>query len=210
MVLTSEETAPDSVSTALCNPQVALGSASPHMSATDFRALFDLVSNWSRWGKGDERGALHLLTPDRITAAAKLVRSGATVSLSRPLDTERRPDNPQPADHHMTMLIGEDGKTHGVGFAKDYIGIDCHNDGHSHIDALCHVAFAGALYGGRPDVTVTSEGAEGGTIETLRNGRSEGSSARYPSADGGPVARTGRPRLPRGPSRRRGSPTGAR
>ena len=24
-------------------------------------------------------------------------------------------------------------------FAKDYVGVDYHNDGHSHIDALCRV-----------------------------------------------------------------------
>ncbi len=50
-------------------------------------------------------------------------------------------------------------------FAKDYVGVNYHNDSHSHIDALCHVAFEGKLYGGRP---ATSSGHE--TIETLKDG----------------------------------------
>lgn len=28
-----------------------------------------------------------------------------------------------------------------VHFIKDYVGLDYHNDGHTHIDALCHVAY---------------------------------------------------------------------
>ena len=39
-----------------------------------------------------------------------------------------------------------------VRFAKDYIGVDYHNDTHSHVDALCHVAFEGCLYNGHPAV----------------------------------------------------------
>ncbi len=54
------------------------------------------------------RGASHYLTADRIAAAARLARSGATVTLSQPLMTEARIDNPSPADHHMTMLTDVD------------------------------------------------------------------------------------------------------
>jgi kynurenine formamidase len=53
---------------------------------------------------------------------------------------------------------------------KDYIGLDYHNDTHTHIDALCHVAYEGVLYNGRPADTVTSEGATVDSIEVLRNG----------------------------------------
>ena len=35
-------------------------------------------------------------------------------------------------------------------FAKDYVGVDYHNDGHSHIDAFCHVAFEGTFFDGKP------------------------------------------------------------
>jgi kynurenine formamidase len=135
------------------------------MTAGEFRELFDAVSNWGRWtdGRGD-RGALNHLTPDRIAAAARLVRGGTTITLSQPLHTEVSPDVPEPADHHMTMLPGDGG------FAKDYIGVDYHNDGHSHIDAFCHVAFDGFLFNGAPARSVTEKGAQAGTIGILRDG----------------------------------------
>jgi kynurenine formamidase len=134
------------------------------MTAQEFRELFDAVSNWGRWNDGGERGALNHLTPARIAAAARLVRSGTTITLSKPLETEARLDVPEPADHHMTMLPGDDG------FAKDYIGVDYHNDGHSHIDAFCHVAFDGFLFDGAPASSDTAKGAQAGAIEVLKAG----------------------------------------
>jgi kynurenine formamidase len=138
------------------------------ISATEFRELFERVSNWGRWGPDDERGALNYLTPERVAAAAGLVRSGRTVSLSRPLNTEREPDNPEPADHRMTMLDGSD--SHGLAFVKDYIGVDYHNDSHSHLDALCHVSYDGRLFNGRPADSVSAAGAAVETVEVLKDG----------------------------------------
>ena len=140
------------------------------MTAREFRALFDAVSNWGRWDDGGERGALNLLTAARIANAARLVRSGVTVTLSRTLTTEARIDVPTPADHHMTMLTDEDIGSGSVRFAKDYVGLDYHNEGHTHIDAFCHVAFEGSLFDGKPAAAVTAEGAGAGAIEILKDG----------------------------------------
>jgi kynurenine formamidase len=140
------------------------------MTESEFRALFQEVSNWGRWGEHPERGALNHLTPDRVAAAARLVRSGITVTLSLPLNTEERPDSPTPADHHMTMLTDVDIGSGSVRFAKDYIGVDFHNDGHSHIDAFSHVAFDGFFYDNEPDTSVTSHGAYACSIDILKDG----------------------------------------
>src|SRR5262245_19124743 len=70
----------------------------------------------------------------------------------------------------MTMLPDVDIGSGSVRFAKDYVGVDYHNDGHSHIDALCHVAFDGCFFDGRPTGSVTADGATVGGIEVLRNG----------------------------------------
>ena len=48
----------------------------------------------------------------------------------------------------MTKLSDTDIGSGSLRFAKDYVGVDYHNDGHSHIDALCHVAYEGSLYNG--------------------------------------------------------------
>lgn len=136
----------------------------------EFEQILDEVSTWRRPGVDGDRGALTHLTPARIAAAARLVRTGVTVTLARPLDTERTIENPAPADHHMTMLPDVDIGSGGLRFAKDYIGLDYHNEGHSHLDALSHVAYDGRLYGGTPAAAVTSQGASTGAVETLRDG----------------------------------------
>ena len=55
-------------------------------------------------------------------------------------------------------------------FAKDYVGVDYHNDGHSHIDAFSHVAYDGFFYNGTPEESVTAQGADAGAIDILRDG----------------------------------------
>jgi kynurenine formamidase len=140
------------------------------VSADEFGALFREVSAWGRWGGDDQRGALHNLTPERVLAAVRLVREGVSVTLSLPLATQPAASNPEPADHHMTMLADTDIGLGSLHFAKDYVGLDYHNDGHSHIDALCHVAYEGSLYNGQPAESVTSEGAGAETIEVLKEG----------------------------------------
>jgi kynurenine formamidase len=140
------------------------------MTAQEFRELFDAVSNWGRWDDRAERGALNHLTPARTAAAARLVRSGTTITLGQPLKTEASIDVPEPADHHMTLLPGDDIGSGSLRFAKDYVGVDYHNDGHSHVDAFCHVAFDGFLFDGSPAGSVTARGAHAGTIEILKDG----------------------------------------
>ena len=48
----------------------------PHVCAEQFQALFQSLTVWGHWGEGDERGALRHLTPERVAAAAGLVRDG--------------------------------------------------------------------------------------------------------------------------------------
>ena len=70
----------------------------------------------------------------------------------------------------MTMLPDSGSGTEAKAFAKDYIGLDYHNDGHSHVDALCHVAYDGLLYGGHPERSITARGAEVEAIDLLQEG----------------------------------------
>jgi kynurenine formamidase len=140
------------------------------MTRAEFDELFQEVSNWGRWGPNDERGTLNYITPERVAKAASLVRSGRTVTLSRPIDTVAAVDNPNPAFHAMTH--GYDVPT-GAGeplFVSDYLGCGCHGNAHSHVDALCHVAYNGKLYNGKPISAVTSLGAEMMDIDRYSNG----------------------------------------
>src|SRR5882757_5921124 len=65
------------------------------------------LSNWGRWGKDDEIGALNLITPEKRKQAAGLVREGFSVSLAGDADTVQAVDNPNPYDVKM-LAIGND------------------------------------------------------------------------------------------------------
>ena len=140
------------------------------VTAAEFAALFESVSSWGRWGPEDELGALNQITPQHVVAAARLVRSGVVVSLSLPLNTTRAPDCPTPAEFRMTQDHDDDVGLGAMGFAKDFIGVDYHSDGHTHIDALCHVAYEGRLYNGVAADSVTAEGAGVEAIELVGDG----------------------------------------
>jgi kynurenine formamidase len=140
------------------------------VTAAEFATLFDSVQSWGRWGHADELGALNLLTADHVAGAARLVRSGIVVSLSLPLCTTGAPDCPSPAEVRMTQNNDADVGLGAMGFAKDFIGIDYHADGHTHVDALCHVAYQGRLYNGLAADSVTSDGAPAEAIDALKNG----------------------------------------
>jgi hypothetical protein len=84
--------------------------------------LLEKVSNWGRWGKDDQRGALNFITPQKRAAAARLVQSGETVSLSVPLATRPSRENPRPVTHLMIRsgVIGHPLESSG---AADYFSI---------------------------------------------------------------------------------------
>ena len=141
------------------------------VTSAEFSELFDRVSSWGRWGQSDERGALNYLGAEQVAAAARLVRDGTTVSLGLPLNTKAADDNPEPAVHHMTAIPGDAERGPGtLRFAMDFVGADYHHDGHTHIDALCHVTYEGSLYNGIPAGAVTADGATAASIHVLANG----------------------------------------
>ncbi len=94
------------------------------------------LSNWSRWGKDDERGALNLITPQKEVQAAHLVKDGVSVSLAHFADLQKAADNFNfgPTKHEM-FHNPETGK---IGGALDIISFGIHDGTNSHLDALCH------------------------------------------------------------------------
>jgi kynurenine formamidase len=128
------------------------------ISAAEFDGLFHSVCNWGRWGSGDELGTLNYITPDHVRAAATLVQSGHTVSLSAPISTIAGPDNARPAIHYMVQSYDIHSQRGEPQFAKDFLACEVHGTSRTHIDALCHIAYKGKLYNGIPANSVTSHG----------------------------------------------------
>jgi kynurenine formamidase len=141
------------------------------LSRADFDGLYQRLR--AHWGPDDRRGGLNRLTPETVAAAASEVRTGRTVTLAAPVDRELGPDNPEPFRHRMTSGVSEQDDSEGVAglqFAADHLAMNIHGDVNSHIDALCHVIYDGALYNGVPASTLTPLGASEMSIDTARNG----------------------------------------
>ena len=140
----------------------------PTVSLAQFEEMVRSVSNWGRWGPGDERGTLNLIQPSQVIAATRLVKSGRTVSMALDWNTVVEPDNPRPALHYMTQLGDRDPGEPQTN--ADFVGSDYHGKACSHIDALCHCDFRGKLYNGVPQSSVSSRGGTRATIMTAANG----------------------------------------
>ncbi|KMS73076.1 cyclase [Streptomyces viridochromogenes] len=137
----------------------------PAVSRREFDALFEAVRTWGRWAPAD-RGAWNRVTADHVRRATAAVRSGAVVPTALPWNTRPGPDNRKPALHHMTDLgdvEAPEPRTH-----KDFIAVDYHGKGVTHLDALSHIAYQGQLYDGRTaGEVVDSAGARFGAVSTL-------------------------------------------
>jgi kynurenine formamidase len=118
------------------------------------------LSNWGRWGKQDEIGALNLITPAKRKQAAALVRDGVSVSLAGDADTVQAVDNPTP--YQLKMLA----------IGSDEISVSYHGIAHTHLDSLAHVNDKGIFYNGyKPDPDkVLKQGHEKNSIRNVKNG----------------------------------------
>lgn len=138
---------------------MALISNHSQISINEFDNLFESLKNWGKWGPDDTKGTLNYITPEKVRAAAALVKSGRSVSMAIPINTVAGPDNPNPAIYFMANTHDIDIGSGELRFATDFLGMQFHGDCHTHIDALCHIAYKGKLYNGISADTVSVLGA---------------------------------------------------
>ncbi|MEU4292781.1 cyclase family protein [Kribbella sp. NPDC026596] len=132
------------------------------------------VSNWGRWGADDVRGTMNFLTEEKRRTAARLVRTGASYSLSQSFDMEgpqrgwRRRTNPVHTmlDTGTDAAAGAQGFPHGIGGADDVISMPLQCS--TQWDGLGHIFDHGVAWNGRrADQVVTSLGDGVTGIETV-------------------------------------------
>src|SRR5215471_15578310 len=99
--------------------QIAKPAASHEVTPAQYEEWKKELSNWGRWGKDDEIGALHLITPAKRKQAASLVKEGVSVSMSADADTVKAVDNANPYEFQMT------------GIGADRIGVAYHGIAHT-------------------------------------------------------------------------------
>ncbi len=135
-----------------------LGSAQtarPALTIADLEKWMSELSNWGRWGKTDELGALNLITPEKRRQAARLVKEGFAVSLSHDAEKNQAADNPRPFVHQMLSTAATpNGTSHSDSFTIAHHGL-----AHTHMDALCHFFYKGQMYNGFSREEVTEKGA---------------------------------------------------
>jgi kynurenine formamidase len=136
------------------------------VSQVDVERWMTELSNWGRWGKDDQIGTVHLITPAKRREAALLVKDGYSVSLARNVETEKAADNPSPFGHTMLST----GSHPNGQFVLDEYRVSYHGYAHTHMDALCHMAWKGKMYNGFPQTDVTSQGAKELAVTGYKNG----------------------------------------
>jgi kynurenine formamidase len=133
------------------------------------RAEFDRwiveISNWGRWGDGDELGTLNLITDAKRAAAARLVRDGVSVSLALDLNKKKDALNGNPFEHELSTS-----KFSGHEVAGDTYSVQYHGFAHSHMDGLPHFAHKGKLYNGFSADVLKPDGSKRLGIHNARNG----------------------------------------
>src|SRR5258706_16327732 len=81
---------------------IAAAGTRPTVTKAEYEKWRTELSNWGRWGKDDQLGAVNLITAAKRKQAGGLVKDGVSVSLAGDVNTERAADNGQPYEHVMT------------------------------------------------------------------------------------------------------------
>jgi len=144
-----------------------LGAQEKHkMTKADVERQIEELSNWGRWGKDDQLGALNLITPEKRIQAAQLVKKGISVSLARDVEKDKALDNPSPFKQEMLNF----GRGTAGPWATDQISVDYHGFAHTHMDALCHLFYKGKLFNGFSREKIGPLGAEVLSIRNVKQG----------------------------------------
>ncbi len=131
----------------------------------------DSLSNWGRWGQDDELGTLNLITPEKRTQAAALVKEGTAITCSRLIVPENAPDVTSIPPLHYMINTGESAPSEGPGGSSDFIGLSFHGLTITHLDSLCHQFWDGKMYNGKSASLVNSQQkATAGNVDQAQNG----------------------------------------
>jgi len=144
---------------------VSFASERAKLTKADVDKMMQSLSNWGRWGKDDQLGALNLITPQKRKAAASLVKEGGSISLAHNVITEEVGVS-KPFEHRMV----ETGQTPGAGSCADIYSVQYHGFTQTHLDALCHVFYKGQMYNGFSQQEATDKGAAKLSVIQMKNG----------------------------------------
>jgi len=150
-------------------PAQAQTPSNHNATRADFDQMMTQLSNWNRWGKDDQMGAVNLITPAKRKQAVAEVKEGVSFSMARSAELEKAVDNNQPIISKMTR-VGVGQPPTGPGGTGDTFFISYHGYVHTHMDTLCHFLYNGKMYNGYSEDEVTEKGANKNSILNFKNG----------------------------------------
>jgi len=130
--------------------------------------------NWGKWGPDDEIGTLNYITPEDVTAAARLVRKGSVFSLALDFDRE----GPQKGlwgnrynPIHTMLATGTDAvagnqDAGGLRYADDAVSMPLQCG--TQWDGLGHIFYGEKMWNGYDARLVDSDGAHKNGIEKVK------------------------------------------
>jgi hypothetical protein len=137
------------------------------------------LSNWGRWGKDDQLGALNLITKAKRAQAMALAKTGVVVTLEKPIAIVPEPEESKAnglphgiAFYQITFnTFGPDDPRGNDGFSSDLQMFHVHGNG-THLDALCHKSSDGKLYNGYvlKEVVDKVRGCTKDSVDNLKEG----------------------------------------
>jgi kynurenine formamidase len=135
------------------------------LTETEYDKLMTSISNWGRWGKDDQLGALNLITPEKRKEAAGLVHEGVSFSLAHNV-IKQKPDGSPDFEQKMVST----GVQPGAESAADIYSVQYHGFTQTHLDALCHMFYKGHIFNGISIREVTEKGAGRLSVILMKNG----------------------------------------
>jgi kynurenine formamidase len=149
-----------------CVGDDASAKAGRKLTKADIEEMMKSLSNWGRWGKDDQLGALNLITPEKRKQSAALVKEGVVVSLARPAIKDQQDDSP--GFIHKMVAVPKEGEE--IASSGDEYSVRYHGFTQTHMDGLCHLLFKGKMYNGFSYKEVTARGAAKLGVEHFKNG----------------------------------------
>jgi kynurenine formamidase len=135
------------------------------------RSEGERLRRWGRWGKDDGKGALNLLTEERVLEAARTVQRGKVISLAMPFG----PGGPMPDQGRfnpkltMVELGTQQNLPGGFQYADDTVFMSL--QGATQWDALSHAFYDGVMWNGKSvSESIGEQGTSENSVTTFRDG----------------------------------------
>src|SRR2546430_8360408 len=134
----------------------------PAMPRDRYEQMWKQLSNWARWGKDDQLGALNLITPAKRQQASAHAKSGTHMSLGHDALTP-------PFQLKMSIVPDNSAPMPRI---SDRVEIDFHGGSYTHLDALCHIAYNHRLFNGYvlKDTVNITDGCTKDSVMTMKDG----------------------------------------